>query len=390
MHAASVPLRFDLDRQPVSAAEQRVLEADTRAQGLDGNYWEAMNGLLTTGSRSDTPLVLRARRGGQLVAAAYLMECRRITQCLFPGALGRALDTMPVPGYYWTRGDAAVDLLSNSGIVAEGEDRDVFYRDAIAFLNTRYMSGTVMEQRASRPAADCYETTMMDWGRYDVQPGGLEGLLGRHSNLRRKIAKYRNKGGIIELVDGALAPDDVGRVLHCVEQSAGAAPVRAPFQENYTNMVRWASTSGAAGIVHLLARLDGAIVGYHSYLKSGSRLQCLSGGFDRTRPTTYHAYENILLETMRYAEEKALRQVAFGPVSNPSKAALMPESVPFVLRFYSRHRVVRRAMGVIVPRSALRPSTFAPRTSAAEAAAVLGAPTRDASSQAGERPVTRA
>ena len=55
---------------------------------------------------------------------------------------------------------------------------------------------------------------------------------------------------------------------------------------------------------------------------------------------------------MRFAEAQGLRRVAFGPVANPSKAALMPRVVPFVLRFYSRYRPVRRAIGAIVPHSA--------------------------------------
>jgi hypothetical protein len=361
------PMRFELNRNPLTAGEQHALHADTCAHGLDEAYWGAMDGLLTTGSRSDTPLVLRARRGGQLVGAAHLLECRRINQCLFPGALGRALDSVPMPSYYWARGDAAVDLLGNAGFVADGEDRDAFYREAVAFLNSRYLSGTVMDERDSRPAAECYETAMMDWGRCDVRPGSADALLASHGNLRRKIAKFRNKRGSIELVEGALAPAVTARVMYCLEQSAAAAPLRTPFQENYANMVRWASASGAPGIVHFLARVDDAIVGYHSYLRSGVRLHCLSGGFDRSRQSNYHAYENILLETMRYAEEKGLRHVAFGPVTNPSKAALMPVSAPFVLRFYSRFRVLRRAMSLIIPRSALRPATFAARASAAEA-----------------------
>lgn len=352
-------LAFDLGQVPISADEQRVLDQDIQSHGLDAAYWMAMNGLLTTGSRSDTPLALRARRGGQLVGAAYVMECRRINQCLFPGTLGRALDVVPMPSYYWTRGDAAVDLLGSPGFVAAREDREAFYREAIAYLNSRYASGSVVDERGGSAAAECYETVMMDWGRYDVAPGGTDALLARHGNLRRKVAKYRNKGGTIDLVQGALEPGDLARVLHCIAQSIGTAPMRAPFQENYVNMVRWASTSGSRAIIHLLARLEGRVVGYHSYLKSGTRLQCLSGGFDRTRQSNYHAYENILLETMRYAEAHGLRQVAFGPVSNPSKAALMPRSVPFVIRFYSRHRALRRALGVIVPRSALRPSVFA-------------------------------
>ncbi len=58
-------MRFEVNGWPVTADEQRVFDADLRAQGLDEHYWLAMNGLLTTRSRSDTPLVLRAYCGGQ-------------------------------------------------------------------------------------------------------------------------------------------------------------------------------------------------------------------------------------------------------------------------------------------------------------------------------------
>lgn len=354
----STSLTFELNRHLITADEQRILTADIAAQGLDDRYWAAMNGLLATGSRSDTPLVLRARRGAHLAGLACLLECRRTNQCLFPGRLGRMLDLVPTPAYYWTRGDAAVDLLGCPGFVVPGEDRHEFYRAALAYLDRRYLSGIVVEPRDYAPGGACYETPMMNWGRYVVRPGGLESVIGAHKNLRRKTSVYRKKGGTIEIVEGALRDADLDRVLHCLEQSTRSAPLRAPFQENYGNMVRWASTSGTPGIVHVLARLGGELVGYHSYLRSGTRLQCLSGAFDRTRATTHHAYENILLETMRYAESIDVAEVAFGPIGNPTKASVMPEAVPYVARFYSRHAALRRLMAFLIPRSALRPSAL--------------------------------
>jgi hypothetical protein len=326
-------MRFVLNREPVAPAEAAVLELDLRRHDLDDRYWGSMNGFLTTGSRSDTPLALRAYRGERLVGVACLFECRRTNRCFFPGRLGSALDLAPLPLYCWTRGDPAVDLMSNPGFVAPGEDRHSFYEGAIAYLNRRYVMGCVMEERNARPAAECFETPVMDWGRYDVRPGGTDLLLGSHKHLRRKESRFHNKGGRLEVVVGALSPADRDGVLHCLHQSAGFALVRAPFQENYAHMVRWAAASGAPGLVHILARIDGDLVGYHAFLQSGGRLQCLSGGFDRTRPSTYHAYENILLHAMRYAEAHGLRQVAFGPVGNPSKSAVMPAFGHFALRF---------------------------------------------------------
>jgi hypothetical protein len=346
-------------RAPVTPEEQRLLEGDVRAHGLDDRYWGAMNGLLTTGSRSDTPLVLRGYRGDRLAGIAHVVECRRTSQCLFRGVIGRTLDLVPTPSWCWMRGDPAVDLVNSPGFVVPGEDRETFYREAVAFLNTRYRVGSVVEERRVTPAGACYETVFMDWGRYRVAPGGTEALLSAHRHLRRKEHRFRNKGGAIDVVTGALTPGDRDAVLHCVGQSAGFGLARTPFQENYANMVRWAAESGAPGLVHVLARIDGAVAGYHTFLHSGIRLQCLSGGFDRTRHSTYHAYENILLEAMRYAEREGLETVAFGPVGNPSKAAVMPAFAPFVLRFYSKTATILRVLGVVVPRSAIRPAVFA-------------------------------
>ena len=70
-----------------------------------------------------------------------------------------------------------MDLLANPGFVAPGEDASQLYREAIGFLNRRYLIGCVMDERGSRTAGDCYETTIMDWGRYAVRPGGVEALL---------------------------------------------------------------------------------------------------------------------------------------------------------------------------------------------------------------------
>jgi hypothetical protein len=353
-------LEWVLSRDPLTAAEQQVFDADLHAHGLDGAYWWAMHGLLATGSQSDTPLALRAFRRGRLSGVAHLVECRRTSRCLFPGALGTMMDLAPMPSYCWTRGDPGVDMMASPGFVAEGEDRQVFYRDAIAFLNRRYAMGSVMEPLGATPAGPCYETVMMDWGQYTVVPGRCEALVQAHGNLRRKMSKFRNKGGDIEVVSGRLGERTREAVMRCVDRSATAGLLRTPFQQNYANMVRWAAETAEPGMVHVLARLEGDVVGYHTYLRTGTRLQCCSGGFDRTRRTTYHAYEYILLETMRYAEAGGLTHVAFGPVTNPSKAAVLPEFAPYVLRFYSRFTAVRRLLAIAVPRSAIRPAVVAP------------------------------
>jgi hypothetical protein len=357
---AAAPLRFTFDRRPLEGHERRVFEADLDALDLDTRVLDVLDGLVSTGTRDDIPHVLRGYRGHALVLAAHPIVSRRTMQSMLPSRLGALLDTVPSPVITWTRHDPGVDLCGSPGFVAEGEDREALVREAIMFLCRRFASVTLLEDQAVKRPGPCVELRMPDSGRYVGGRRDIDRLFATRTHLKRKMAKFRNKGGTIDVVEGPLTPDDRAGVLHCIGCAQAARVITAPYQGNYTNMVDWATTATVPGLVHLIARLDGVLVGYHAFVESGRQLLCLSGAFDRTRHSTYHAYENLLVEAMRYAEARGLARVCFGPVTNTSKAAVMTDAMPLVARLYSRWAAMRGFMRWLVPRSAFRPGVFAP------------------------------
>ena len=62
---------------------------------------------------------------------------------------------------------------------------------------------------------------------------------------------------------------------------------------------------------------------------------------------------------MRYGESHGLG-VDFGPVTNPSKAAVMPRAGRMVVRVYSGLAPVRAAMKRVIRVSAMRAEVFEP------------------------------
>ena len=359
MSRTTSPLQFTLDRRPLTAAERAIFAPDLACLGYDGRLLEVLDGLVTTGTRDDVPHLLRGSRGDALVFVAHPIVCRRTMRTFFPNRLGRLLDVVPVPNVMWTRHDAGVDLCGSPGLVAEGESRDDLIGDALRFLAGRAAGVVVLEDAQAPCHADGVTIPLADTGRHRVTADAIEALFARHPSLRRKVAKFRNKGGTIEVVEGPLAPDVREAVLHCIRCAQDGGLLRVPYQSNYVPMVAWATRGLVTGIVHIVARLEGVVVGYHAFLETGRHLVCLSGGFDRTRPSTYHAYENVLIEAMRLAQTRGLTEVSFGPVTNPSKAAVMTGAAALAVRYYSRWWVMRRLTAAIVPRSALRDEALA-------------------------------
>lgn len=357
---SSVPtLEFELSRQPLSPSEGRLFAADLAALGLSFNLWPLFNATLATRTSDAAPQLLRAYRRGELMAVALLIDFTRPGRSLFrTPLLQRALDAPRIPQFIWNRLGAGIDQYSNPGFVREGLDRSLFVEAALRFLLSRYLLGCLIDRPEHTVALPVARVPHFDYGVIDLRAAsGAAGYGAAHSNLPRKLRKFRNKGGTLEVIEGPISAGDLERIdgwLRALEPDA-----RLTFQDNYANMVRGALQGGDAGTVHILARLQRALVGYQSFVCCGDRLSCLSGVFDRSRASTYHAYEAIIVESVAYAASRGLAHIDYGPVVNPTKAAMMTHFVPTELRYYSRLAPLRGSLGWLLYRSRLSPHRFA-------------------------------
>lgn len=346
-------LRFDLSGTPVAPEEQARFDADLGRLGLDASIWGVLNATLTTGSSVSKPLLLRARRGAELAGVALVIECRRLARCVTRNAvLERTIDALNPPSFMWLRVGAGIDQYANPGFVAEGLDRETFVQGAVDALMRRYRYGCVFDDPASSLGVPTADVPFPDFGRIDPVAGERERALAASKQLRKKVRKFENKGGRVRVVDGPMPEAEATTIAAWL--GAIDPEVRVAFQDLYPEMV--AASNRLPGTVHVLAYLDDAFVGYHSFLPSGARLVCLSGIFDPERPSNYHAYENVLLAALRYAAERGIAGIDLGPVLNPTKAKLVTRFDRSALRYVSGFAPFRLAMRAAVARSRIGPT----------------------------------
>jgi hypothetical protein len=349
---------FTLTGETTRPDERDVLAGGLAASGLDATVWPVLDAMARTGTPNTTPKVLRAFLDGRLAGLAYILECRRIGRCFFDVPVASVIDMAPMPMFCWTRNGALIDSHANAGFVAAGLDPHAFYTAAIGYLTRRYLYGSVMDMAADPAAGPHASSALFDCGHCRLDEGAsVDAFLDRSGSLRRKLNKFRNKGGTVEVLRGAMPPQVLAEAMGCYATLTPLALL--PFQDNYVAMSAATASLSSDRLVHVVCRLGGALAGYHSFVICGRTMHCLSGAFDRTRHSTFHAYEVLIVESLRVAIDHHVRQIDYGAVLNETKARMMDTFSRTELRIYSRFAAVRGAMRLVVGRSKVRPETFA-------------------------------
>jgi hypothetical protein len=351
---------FEISRNPISTAERAIFQTDLQQLGLDDTAWDILNRTLETGTRDSLPQVLRVYDRHRLIGVAFFVECRRVAKHLLPQRwLGNILDLIPIPMFFWVRYTSLVDATGNPGFVAPGIDREEFAAAAIAYLRTVYLYGGVIDEVNPHRTASELTFTFCDAGIIDLADTiDLESWLTEHKNLKRKINKFKNKNGTIEILRGAMPPEVANFATRLLNSVDGL--ICAPFQDNYTNMAIGVCTLPSDRLVHILAKLDNRLVGYQSFVVSDRTLYCLSGVFDRTYHTTYHAYENIILKSIEFALDRGLDKIEYGIILNPTKAKMMNAYRPCAQHYYYRWSWMKAIFAGFIPLTRLAPKTFIP------------------------------
>jgi hypothetical protein len=362
-------LSFSLTSDPATPAEQSVFIADLVRLGVSESIWDVFNSVLQTSTPHSKPLALRGYDDGTLVGISLIYECKKTGQSFFDPPLSTIYDMPGLPTFIWLRYGVTVDHFANPGFVAESVDREQFVEQAITYLLEQYMVGNVVEYAASPTRGNAVTFPFADTGIIDVdEMGSLDDFTSRGKNLKRKLKKFRNKGGEIQIIEGGMPPLLRNAALDAFETLDFL--VRTPFQDNYLNMANAAMSLESPEMVHFVALLDGEYAGHQSFCRAGDQIHCQAGAFDRSRKTTYHAYENIIVTSVDYALDQDLWRIDYGPVLNETKAKLMTRFIQCENRTYVRYRPMAAALPLLIGRSKLNPQRLAPWTGLGEPAAL--------------------
>jgi hypothetical protein len=354
-------LTFDLSDEPLAGRETERFSACLDRWGVDEAVWDVYGCLPAVRSGASRPLVVRAYRDSRLAGAALVVHCRRYGATLFASPLlRRAMDALGWSGLVWVRTGFCAETIANPGFAADGEDPAAMAAAMLGFLRRRAQFVLVVD----RAGDDSLHRGMAP---YPYPPDGAVRLAGmahaadylaRHRNIRRKVQEFRSRGGAVQAIWGSLEPAVVGEVRACLDATARRALMQAPFQDLFADLAAATCRGASPRTLHLIARAEGDLLGYHSFLRSGRALHMMHGAFARDRATTHHAYEVIMVESVRCAIEAGLDEVRFGAVMNETKRRMVNAAEPAALYFHSRHRTLRTVFSLLHPFTQLNRPAF--------------------------------
>jgi hypothetical protein len=338
------PFQFTLTTQVLLEHEQAVFETDLQSLGLDPLVWTILNGSMDVRTPYSEIRLLRAFRHENLCGIAYIAVCKHYGDCLFSNPwVAASLNFPAIPIFLWMQGTPAIDMINNPGFVSPEIKRSDFVTTALSYLQTKFLSGFVIAVSAVEEKTASVRLPFADYGILDIsRQHRLDNYLAQYRNIRKKMHKFVNKGGKVEVVRGALSSGIQHEVINLY---AHLKPlITTPFQDNYTNMIRQVSQRETDKIVHFLTYLNDKLAGYHSFAYIGKNLYCLSGAFDRSMYSTFHAYENMIIETLRFGLDHHIDSIHYGPVLNSTKARMMNQFEHYEQRLYSRYYMLKKIL----------------------------------------------
>ena len=86
----------------------------------------------------------------------------------------------------------------------------------------------------------------------------------------------------------------------------------------------------------------------------GRHLNTLHGAFDRSRKTTYHAYDTLFLKMTEFALEHGIESVDFGSILNQTKEKMVNDIRDLSYFIFSKNHAVRKFFENFLKKSRLQ------------------------------------
>jgi len=246
--------------------------------------------------------------------------------------------------------------LSFRNLITSNLTRPFFYREPD-------MEGTVMEAILTylRNEKEADMVTVVDTsindGHYqkagfDKYPSSSEAYLeatkykdiseylNEHKNLKKNL-KRKQDVIITEILQGLISKSDQTQIRECLDYSVKESRVNTPSQQFFEDNIFETDVYNSDKYIHIFIRIDGRIIGFHTFQVSGSNMGGVLGGFNRDYSEKSFAYERVIVASLDYAIKNKIRNVQYSLVDNYTKLRLVRSLEPCGLYFYSRNPVNR-------------------------------------------------
>lgn len=345
---------FIINSDPLNSEEKKVFQGHLDSLGLNDTIWTLYDSLFNAASKNSIPTMLRMKSGDELVAAVIMTKCfdSGITLTGFKPVI-KLMKMLRLPVYLWMRAGIGPELMANPGYVNDKYDTAEIYPILMDHMQKKLFLSFVHDLKENThlyPAG--IKLDYPDEGVIDIdEVESVENYRRLHKNVKKKIRHFRGRGGIVEIIKGKLNPEDIKLVGQSIESTSKHSVFKLPYQENYAAMCMASASIEDENVVHFICRTETDFLGYHSFIDFGSHLRCLNGAFNRDLKTTHHAYENMIMKVVEYAEERGIKRIYFGPVLNETKRRMMHEFLPTSINFSSSNKIMKSIFPIIMRNS---------------------------------------
>ena len=335
-------LKFTLTDIFLSDTEQAVFSDGLRKADADKSVLDLYTCWFKGSSRWTRPLVLRAFEKNRLVSAAILLECRRYGPSLFRSPfLYKPLELCGPPVLIWLRVGFGPEVAANPGFFAPDIDPHETTSQLIDYLSRNCLALFIIDMHKNtsfHKQANVFP--YVDEGMVDISDMKVvQDYIDEHRNIKRKIKSFTNKGGTIEIHRGKLNIYTQQSLVKCCNTTMKMSFVYTPFQDAFIDVIKHTLSKNSTSFVHLIAKMNESILGYHSFVEAGSTLRMMHGAFNREMKTTYHSYENLIIAAVDHAIKQNFNKVFFGPIMNETKRRMMREVEPCCAFFLQQKSV---------------------------------------------------
>ena len=350
-------LHFSLSEEFLSPQEQIIFSDYLKERGVDEEIWQLYPCFFKRASKWTRPHVLRVFKANELIGAALLLKCNRVGRSLFRSPLlNNPVNWLKIPVLIWLKVGFGPEVIANPGFFKNAIDADRTAREMIKYLQHNSIAIFVTDLQSN--ASHHVNATVFPYvDEGSVEVAGMKSVqeyIDEHRNLKKKIRSFKNKGGTIEIVRGRPEKKDQQVLIGCCDATMRKSFVHTPFQDAFLDVIDETLHCDSTAFIHIVAKMDGEIFGYHSFVETGSSLRMMHGAFNRDMKSTFHAYENLILASLDFAIGQQLIKVYFGPVMNETKRRMMQISEPCATYFYSNNPVIRRIFALMYSKSQLQ------------------------------------
>jgi len=243
----------------------------------------------------------------------------------------RNLITANITRPFFYAGPDKADLVMQGILTHLKQEKDA---DMVSILDTS--ENDPLYEKAGFQKYPSPSESWLDATRY----GDSSEYLANHRSLRKNLSRKRNAVSA-EICQGPVSDRDKDHIKDCLDCSVENSRVYNPCQQFFEDNIFQTDIFNSGKYVHIFVRLDGRIIGFHTYLVSGSNMGGVLGGFNRDFSRKNYVYERVMVASLDHAIRNGIKRVYYSLIDNYTKLRLVDSLEPCGLYFYSRNPVNR-------------------------------------------------